>query len=180
MTPATSEVVIEEAPSPATSSSAAGGRSSAAGRRGVHRTRSKSRDTFDQVQFTVAGSGRRTSRRGSINQPGLGDGVRFVRDTSNAVLDRVGPPGRSGTVLLSTVKHAHGWWIIDPRTSKFLPMWDATIGSCLVFTAFFTPFEVSFMPAPTDGEPRLPEPALLVVRDSPFNGTFLAASLPPT
>ena len=38
--------------------------------------------------------------------------------------------------------------IVDPRTSTWLPYWDAVTGSCLAFTAVGTPYEVSFL-APT-------------------------------
>ena len=37
--------------------------------------------------------------------------------------------------------------VIDPRTSKFVPYWDAITTVAILFTAFVTPFEVSFLPA---------------------------------
>ena len=40
------------------------------------------------------------------------------------------------------------WWIIDPRSSKKMQTWDFVITAALIFTAFVTPVEVSFMPPP--------------------------------
>jgi len=39
--------------------------------------------------------------------------------------------------------------LIDPRTSKWLPIWDCVTGVALLFTAFVTPYEVSFLPSST-------------------------------
>ena len=36
------------------------------------------------------------------------------------------------------------WWILDPRYSKFCPLWDFTTALALVFTAIVTPWEVAF------------------------------------
>ena len=43
-------------------------------------------------------------------------------------------------------------FMIDPRTSRFIPIWDNLMGIALVFTALMTPFEISFIP-PND-DPR--------------------------
>ena len=40
-------------------------------------------------------------------------------------------------------------WLIDPRTSNRSLQWDIVTFVALVLTAFFTPFEVSFLPPPT-------------------------------
>ena len=40
------------------------------------------------------------------------------------------------------------WYIIDPRSSRHMQKLDFIVGLALVFTAFVTPVEVSFMPPP--------------------------------
>lgn len=42
------------------------------------------------------------------------------------------------------------WWVIDPRSSSIMGYWDFATASALVFTALVTPFEVSFLSAPTN------------------------------
>lgn len=39
--------------------------------------------------------------------------------------------------------------LVDPRTSKYFPPWDALVSVAIVFTAIVTPYEVSFLPAAT-------------------------------
>lgn len=39
-------------------------------------------------------------------------------------------------------------WVIDPRHSKAMQVWDVVIVSVLLFTALVTPVEVSFLPPP--------------------------------
>jgi hypothetical protein len=39
-------------------------------------------------------------------------------------------------------------WLIDPRTSKLMPVLDAAGAIALLFTALFTPFEVAFLTPP--------------------------------
>ena len=39
--------------------------------------------------------------------------------------------------------------IVDPRTSVWLPWWDAVTGLALIFTAIFTPYEVAYLPPPS-------------------------------
>ena len=40
--------------------------------------------------------------------------------------------------------------LVDPRTSKRLSYWDAFVGLLLVYTALLTPYEVAFLPVPSD------------------------------
>ena len=40
-------------------------------------------------------------------------------------------------------------FIVDPRTSVWLPWWDAVTGLALIFTAIFTPYEVAYLPPPS-------------------------------
>eukprot|EP00966_Prymnesium_polylepis_P255002 5892037-Prymnesium_polylepis.1 len=36
-------------------------------------------------------------------------------------------------------------WVIDPRNSRYMPMWDMVMLVALLFVAFVTPYEVTFM-----------------------------------
>ena len=38
-------------------------------------------------------------------------------------------------------------WVIDPRTSTFVTVWDGVQMAALIFTAFVTPFQVAFLEA---------------------------------
>jgi potassium voltage-gated channel Eag-related subfamily H protein 7 len=57
----------------------------------------------------------------------------------------------------------HVSWIIDPRTTRYLPLWDVLMVLALLFTATVTPYELSFLPEPdtnarlgqADGSPNL-------------------------
>ena len=40
------------------------------------------------------------------------------------------------------------WWIIDPRESRPMTIWDGVTSLALLFTAIFTPYEVGFLQAP--------------------------------
>ena len=52
------------------------------------------------------------------------------------------------TVIIATSKaRRRDCCIIDPRHSKFLTFWDATLAVALIFTAVVTPYEVAFLPA---------------------------------
>ena len=44
------------------------------------------------------------------------------------------------------------WWVIDPRTSKYLGYWDIVTIVALLFVALVTPFEVAFLEAPRDAK----------------------------
>lgn len=41
------------------------------------------------------------------------------------------------------------WYILDPRHSRFMAQWDMVTVFALVFTALFTPVEVSFLTTPS-------------------------------
>jgi len=45
--------------------------------------------------------------------------------------------------------------LVDPRTSKHLPMWDGVTTLAIMFTAFVTPYEVSFVPSSTSASDGL-------------------------
>ena len=40
-------------------------------------------------------------------------------------------------------------FLVDPRTSQRLPLWDAITSTAIIFTAFITPYEVAFLPMAT-------------------------------
>ena len=42
-------------------------------------------------------------------------------------------------------KRKQASWLIDPRKSKFVGRWDGVTGIALLFTALFTPYEISYM-----------------------------------
>lgn len=52
--------------------------------------------------------------------------------------------------LLENIYGQAPWWLVHPRTSRWLRPWDSFIGLCLIFTAFVTPFEVGFMESSFD------------------------------
>ena len=47
---------------------------------------------------------------------------------------------------LDAVNGAPAPFVIDPRKSKWLPYWDGTTFTALIFTAILTPYEVAFLP----------------------------------
>ena len=38
------------------------------------------------------------------------------------------------------------WFVLDPRSSRFIPIWDAVTAFALIFTIIVTPYEVGFVP----------------------------------
>ena len=38
------------------------------------------------------------------------------------------------------------WYIVDPRSARFIGPWDGVTSVALLFTAIFTPYEVGFLP----------------------------------
>ena len=54
------------------------------------------------------------------------------------------------TIKVETLnRRKRAWWLIDPRTNRYIGQWDILTSIALVFTALVTPFEVSFLPPPT-------------------------------
>lgn len=62
---------------------------------------------------------------------------------------------REREMFTSSSYKLRNFWVIDPRTSSFVGYWDATVGVALIYTAFVTPVEVSFLPAFTDASDPL-------------------------
>ena len=73
------------------------------------------------------------------------------------------PPAKVGWDMYTMIKKpdrkaafAHGPWknakesrfIVDPRTSRWLPYWDVTTSLMLLYTATLTPYEVAFLQPP--------------------------------
>ena len=52
-------------------------------------------------------------------------------------------------VRLRTRGLKNPWWLIDPRNSKWMGLWDGFTSAAILFTAFVTPYEVSFLPMAT-------------------------------
>ena len=50
------------------------------------------------------------------------------------------------------VKFFLEWWVIDPRTSRWLGGWDIMCVVALLFVALVTPFEIAFLESPLSPE----------------------------
>ena len=48
-------------------------------------------------------------------------------------------------------RHRKGCFVVDPRSSLAVGIWDTVTGSALIFTAMVTPYEVAFMAPATLG-----------------------------
>ena len=48
--------------------------------------------------------------------------------------------------LRDVVRKRNARHVIDPRTSRYLPLWEAITTIALCYTALVTPYEVSFIP----------------------------------
>jgi len=57
------------------------------------------------------------------------------------------PPRQLSAIEHERIRNAYlgNEWMIDPRTSKFMPVWDIIIFVALAFTATVTPMEVTFI-----------------------------------
>lgn len=51
--------------------------------------------------------------------------------------------------LMAATRRRKPWYIIDPRRSVWMPIWDSLTTMCLIFTAIVTPFEVAFLTMPS-------------------------------
>ena len=68
-------------------------------------------------------------------------------DTFERVIRRRPKPAAgSQLAALSVTSVGARWFQIDPRVSKAMPYWDTITAIAIVFTAFVTPYEVSFLP----------------------------------
>ena len=62
-------------------------------------------------------------------------------------LDR--EPQKPPSMMFETLrKRSKPWWVIDPRKSRWMSIWDMAGTLALLYTALVTPFEVSFLEAP--------------------------------
>ena len=67
---------------------------------------------------------------------------------SSALAPRRASSPSAGKGSLSEVDDAFApppFWLVDPRKSVWLVVWDFLVGSALIFTAIVTPWEVSFL-----------------------------------
>ena len=70
----------------------------------------------------------------------------------NAMRDQAAMMRESIALINNTRKPR---FLIDPRTSSRLGIWDLIVGLLLCYTALLTPYEVAFLPLPTTAlEPR--------------------------
>ena len=54
----------------------------------------------------------------------------------------------SASASFSDLANQRPWFIIDPRSSKYIMYWDVTMGIAICFTATVTPYEVALLPSP--------------------------------
>lgn len=76
---------------------------------------------------------------------------------------------RSATLMRKPTRTDHQkrqtWYLIDPRTSRWLPFWDVIAAVALFYTASVTPYEVSFLDTPS--------PVGLVIANRVIDAVFL-------
>ena len=56
------------------------------------------------------------------------------------------------------------WYIVDPRRSRCMAVWDVTTTVCLLFTATVTPYEVAILEPPPSWETAAVDPLFLLNR----------------
>ena len=81
-------------------------------------------------------------------------GPHLTRQNTGAVASPLFEQLQSKRRKFRTTK-TKAWWLIDPRTSKHIPKWDALMSLAIIFTALVTPFEVSFLPIATTASDAL-------------------------
>jgi len=73
----------------------------------------------------------------------LADGGRKGTPTLNR------EPQKPPSMMFETLrKRSKPWWVIDPRKSRWMAIWDMAGTLALLYTALVTPFEVAFLEAP--------------------------------
>ena len=65
---------------------------------------------------------------------------------------------------ISARRQTRPWYILDPRTSARLPVWDCVTMTALLFTALVTPYEVSLLDSPSTLSDALTEPLFVLNR----------------
>ena len=107
--------------------------------------------------FKAGGTPRKHTKHESETFFDLAQKAHRQRRTTQGALPGKAPSGRAATLSSSLFaaaaaggKRSRGrrWWIIDPRISRCISVWDATSMLALMFTAIVTPFEVGFMDGP--------------------------------
>jgi len=69
-------------------------------------------------------------------------------EVAGAVLEAGGNLDASGQVALRARRARRPWYVIDPRTSRWLAVWDVWTSIALIFTAVLTPYEVALLEPP--------------------------------
>ena len=70
----------------------------------------------------------------------------------------------SGKRALAARRRARPWYIIDPRSSKWIAVWDTLTMVALIWTALVTPYEVALLEAPTTTALALADPLFIINR----------------
>ena len=99
--------------------------------------------TVDFPAATRASSPRGVNSRSDASSP---DGSKLSRPSSLQV-QATGVLGSYLDMMVNKApKQTRPWFVIDPRYAAYLSHWDFLTSLAMLFTAVFTPFEVSFLP----------------------------------
>lgn len=90
-----------------------------------------------------------SSWRGSLRSPTVPSTRTILHTTILRSHHPPHAPSSTRTILHAPFRSHHDRYIIDPRHSKFMRYWDICTVAALVFTAIFTPVEVSFLTPPS-------------------------------
>ena len=58
---------------------------------------------------------------------------------------RGGSPNNTDQLQAAAAGMRQRGWVIDPRKSRFMPVWDIIMLLAMLFTALYTPYEISFI-----------------------------------
>lgn len=88
------------------------------------------------------------SARPPSSQP-VSFSYQYAKQTQGSVLRPRAQQHAGPNVAQFAVHERHPWYMIDPRSSRFMPTWDAITAFTLILSALFTPFEIAFLGAPS-------------------------------
>lgn len=69
-------------------------------------------------------------------------------EVAGAILEAGGDLDANGQVALRARRARRPWYVIDPRKSRWLTVWDVWTSIALIFTAVLTPYEVALLEPP--------------------------------
>ena len=88
-----------------------------------------------------------------------------TQQDSESGSDQTNKGTKSSVAEMLARRRERQWFIIDPRKSRRgIPAWDFTTALCLMYTALFTPFEVSFLDPPSTWEEAGRDPFFVINR----------------